>query len=348
MSSEKRKNITCPLVSVVICEHNTPQVFFEEAIRSVLEQTYKNFEIIVIDDCSDSSNCTLPILSDQRIRIYKNNTNLGLAASRNKGISLSGGKYIAIMDTDDICSPDRLERQVDYMEKHLNVVCSGSYVRLFGQRNCKQRYQIRNTDYYRCCLLFGNSPTLTNPSVMIRRELFSNGVVVYDESLKTAEDYDMWTQLSKCGDIRIIKKVLLKYRIREGQMSQVFRSDKMNEYNWKITKKQLLSLGYKNIERDEDLIRCRFTDRCIEPFKYLVFLKELIDANSKSKYFNEKQLVKRCKFQWKQKVYSITSLSDFKGLLKQLDSREKIQVIMWCILRPFNLFYKIKELFNRI
>ena len=163
-----------PLLSVVMCEHNTPIDFFKDAIESVLSQTYRNFELIVVNDCSTDFDSKKKYLTDDRIIILQNSENLGLAASRNVGIRAASGKYVIIMDTDDVCLKSRLKEQMKYMERHPNVICAGSHVQLFGNRNIKQRYKIGNNEYYRCCLLFGNSPTITNPSVIIRSEVFKN------------------------------------------------------------------------------------------------------------------------------------------------------------------------------
>lgn len=330
-----------PLVSVVICEYNTDIKYLRDAINSVLAQTYTNFELIIVDDCSSTNYSKEDFLSDPRVRVIKNKINMGLAASRNIGIDNSFGKYIAIMDTDDICHKNRLSIQVRFMEKHANVVCAGTYVKLFGNRKCKQKYSIKNTDYYRCCLLFGNSPTVTNPSVIIRSELFKNKKVRYDEQLKTAEDYDMWVQLSQNGDIKIIKKVLLDYRIRDGQMSEVFRSKDLNQYNWSIMKKQLNCLGHDVSMVGETFLRKDFKDTSIDAFSYFNFLNSLVKANQKTGFYNVVSLRKRCKQQWKQKVYSTVNQGQLKFLLSKISFSKRMQIYMWIILRPLNIIYRI-------
>ena len=333
-----------PIVSFVICEHNTDPEFFKEAILSVIEQTYSNLEIIIVDDCTHTISFDDDFLHDERIKIIKNERNIGLAGSRNVGINASHGKYIAIMDTDDICEPNRIATQVDYMEKHPDVVCAGSYIELFGKRNGKEKYIIDDNDYYRCCLLFGNSPTISNPSSIIRKEVLKRNNISYDESLKTAEDYMMWVTLSQYGKLRIIKKVLLNYRIRSGQMSEIYRREDLDDNHWKIVKKQLNCLGINEISKEKEMfIRTNFKSETINPYDYYLWLQELISANEKTHFFNQRSFKKRIKEQWKQKVYNIRSFTVFKSLFKKLSFTKKIQVLWFEFVRPFN---KVLYLFH--
>ena len=108
-----------PLVSVLIPVYNTKYRYLREAIESILNQTYGNFELLIINDAScDNAEDVILSYKDERIKYYKNETNLKLIATLNKGIELSKGKYIARLDADDYCTPDRLEKQVKYMEEH--------------------------------------------------------------------------------------------------------------------------------------------------------------------------------------------------------------------------------------
>lgn len=336
-----------PLVSVVMCEHNTPIEFLKEALGSVLAQTYRNFELIFVDDFSNTDYSLLSELHDSRVKIIKNKINLGLAGSRNVGIQNSQGKYIAIMDTDDICFNNRFEKQVKFLEKHSDVVCLGTQIRIFGVRNCYQRYYIRNNEYYRCCLLFGNSPTVTNPSTMIRSSFFKDGILKYDESLRTAEDYDMWVQLSKIGKIKILPKVLLNYRTRSGQMSEQFRTTYLNDYNWKIMTKQLNGIGYEDFLKDEKFIRENYLSPKIDAFEYHLFLKKLQISNNKTHFFDDRKFKLRCQRQLKNKIYSL-SRNEFNIFMQKATFSLKMKAIFWQLIRPFNLFiniyWKVKSL----
>ena len=336
-----------PLVSFVICEHNTPVEYFNDAIKSVINQTYKNLEIIIVNDCSNIDLDSLGVINfDKRIRIYNNARNLGLAASRNVGISHANGKYIAIMDTDDICFPNRIEEQVKYLEKHKDVICAGSYVQLFGKRNLIQKNKIKNNEYYRCCLFFNNSPTITNPSVLIRKEALDIHRIKYDERLYSAEDYMMWIRLSDVGKVTIIKKTLLKYRIRDGQMSEIYRTDGLGDNGKTIRRYQLEKIGAINSLTDEELgiIESNYRSEKVLPISYFNILMKIKKTNLKSLYYNPKTFSKRIRQQWKMKIYSIKNFQIFKTLIKSLPFFEKIYALLVEIFRPLNIF---KRLFSK-
>lgn len=330
-----------PLVSFVICEHNTPLEFFREAIKSVLNQTYANIEIIIVDDKTTINFDNEEVMKDPRIIVVHNEHNLGLAGSRNVGIAHSNGKYIAIMDTDDICKKDRIQKQVAYMEKHKKVVCLGSFVRLFGQRNVKQKYRIKSTNYYKTCLLFGNYPTLTNPSVLIRKEVFDNGVK-YCEDLFSAEDYMMWVRLCEVGKIKVFPKILLSYRIREGQMSQIYRTNDLGPNGIIIRKYQLAKLGANDLNDTEfDLLVKDFTSSNVDINDYFNLLNKLLDKNLVTNYYDQKMFKKRINVQKRMKIYHLRSFQEYRESYKLMNNHDKKLMILTIITRPFNIFKKI-------
>lgn len=200
-----------PLVSVVISTYNDEK-YINEAIKSILCQTYKNLEVIVINDASsDNTAKVLEHISDDRMRIFHNKENLKLAHNLNVGISKSTGKYIARMDADDIALPDRIAQQVLYMESHPEVDVCGSYVKAFGNADNVMSYPVSQEEI-KVRLLFEN--TLCHPSVMFRKESID---FEYDESFSAAQDHELWSRIVWNKQIRNIPEVLLKYRIHKGQ-----------------------------------------------------------------------------------------------------------------------------------
>ena len=110
-----------PKISVIMAVHNEPCKVLEESIRSILTQTYKNFELIICDDCSEKETLEFlkgVLLWDDRIKLLRNTQNLFAAATRNKGILASQGEYIAIADADDFSYPDRLQKEKDFLDNH--------------------------------------------------------------------------------------------------------------------------------------------------------------------------------------------------------------------------------------
>ena len=180
-----------PKISVVIPAYNA-EIYLSEAIESIINQTFKDFELIIIDDSSVDNSWEIIkkySLQDNRIKIYRNEVNLGIAGNRNKGISLSSGEYLAWQDADDISIATRLERQVSFMEAHQEVGIVGGYLEIFRHNEIlsERHYPLDDLSLRRC--IFRYSP-IAQPTAMIRAEAFKK-VGVYDLSLPPAEDLDM-------------------------------------------------------------------------------------------------------------------------------------------------------------
>ena len=227
------------LISVVMPVYNTPADILAEAVNSILDQTFDDFEFIVIDDCSDNKETSeyLDALDDIRVRKVRNNQNIGITKSLNIGLKLASGKYIARMDSDDIALPQRFERQYAYMESHPDVVVCGSNVRLFGNRNRTWKVPTDDQELYRIRLLFSNIGP-SHPSVMYRREKMLELDLWYDEELEYAQDYMMWVNASKVCRVACIDEVLLLYRWHEGQVS-VAKAEKQRKSALRVREKQL-------------------------------------------------------------------------------------------------------------
>lgn len=190
--------------------------YLREAVDSILNQTYEDFELIVLDDCSpDNAQEILDTYSDPRIVRHRGERNVGLANILNTGIGLARGQYIARMDSDDISLPNRLQVQVEYMESHPNVDLCSCAMQLFGAREGLWRRDA-DPDKVRIAALFF-SPVL-HASSLWRREAFENHSLLFDQTAVPAEDYDLWCRALVAG-LRLVNlpDALYRYRIREGQ-----------------------------------------------------------------------------------------------------------------------------------
>ena len=209
-----------PIISVVMSVFNG-QAFLSEAIESILGQTFRDFELLVVDD--GSTDRTADILAgyasrDGRLRVLRHE-NKGLATSLNIGINLAKGGYIARMDADDAAMPHRLKEQVDFMERHPEVGVLGGAAELINAtghvihttRPPLEDSEIRSL-MLRCC-----NPIL-HPTVVMRKEvaLVSGG---YRKAALDAEDYDLWLRMSERSRLANLGKPLLRYRIHSGQVS---------------------------------------------------------------------------------------------------------------------------------
>lgn len=209
-----------PQVTVLMSVHNGEK-YLETAINSILRQTLRDFDFLIIDDAStDASSAILSDFArkDARIQILTNKRNLGLAASLNRGISQIKTPYIARMDADDIAAPQRLEEQLAYMEQNPSICASGTWITQFTQDTYLHIDEpATNPQTVRERTLF-NGPQIMHPTAMIRTEAIKaiNG---YDEAFLCAQDYDLWLRLLDYGDLANIPKSLLFYRIHETSTS---------------------------------------------------------------------------------------------------------------------------------
>ncbi|OLE54026.1 MAG: hypothetical protein AUG51_10405 [Acidobacteria bacterium 13_1_20CM_3_53_8] len=237
-----------PLVSVVMPVHNGEK-YVLEAIQSILRQTCKNFEFIIVNDGSDDS--TAEILErckreDGRISIY-HQKKLGFTTALNSACKLAKGKYIARMDADDISLPQRFSRQVKFLEAHPAHSLCGTWIKAFSAtKNHVISYPTDSEDI-KCLLLF--ECAFAHPSVMMRRKLFEVHGLSYNHSFREASDYSLWVEASKVGALMNIPEVLLFYRVHDSQVSEYDRERQQNLAQ-QVRIRQLKELGV-SAEKDE-------------------------------------------------------------------------------------------------
>lgn len=237
------ENKTHPSVTVVLPAHNAER-YMALALESILEQTFQDFECIVIDDCS--SDGTWGIIEefarkDNRIVPLRNEVNLKMSKTLNKGIEQARGKYIARMDADDWSYPDRLQSQFSFLEAHPEVgICGGimevcdAELRVTGRR----KYALTDADIRKKMFYF--SP-FSHPLVMIRKSILDQ-VGYYEGAYNPAEDYDLYFRLGKKSKFANLNKVLLKYRV-VGQSMTTGSTKKMALMTMRIRKKYAREYG---------------------------------------------------------------------------------------------------------
>ena len=205
-----------PKVSVLMPVYNTKEEYLREAIESILNQTFTDFEFVIINDGSTNENIEKVIKSynDKRIR-YFNQDNHGLIYTLNKGIELCKGEYIARMDSDDISLPKRLEKQVKYLDSNSSVGVIGSWINCFPQGKVVKL--ISQPKYFN--LLQGNC--FAHPSLMIRKSVLKQFNFRYGNYIH-AEDYELWSRMIRYTEFCNIQEVLLNYRCHNEQISVEF------------------------------------------------------------------------------------------------------------------------------
>jgi glycosyltransferase involved in cell wall biosynthesis len=209
-----------PLLSVILPVYNGLP-YLHEAIESVLKQTFSDFELIIIDDGStDNSAQLIENITDPRIRFLRQ-SNQGLAATLNRAISLSSGKYIARQDQDDICYPARFEKQLNFLEANPNVAIVGSSARILVGNETSNRSLVHPTEdaVIKFGMLFDNH--FVHSSVMIRRAVLDKvGGYAEDKSRQPPEDYELWSRVMKEYKVGNLPEVLMVYREVAGSMSR--------------------------------------------------------------------------------------------------------------------------------
>lgn len=214
-----------PLVSVVMPAYNAEK-YISEAVESVLCQTYKNFELIVVEDAStDGTLDVIKTYKDKRIKLFCNPFNQGIAETTNRGIRESRGTYIALLDDDDIAEADRLSLQVDYMETHTEIDILGGRTILINERGEIMDYSNeprRNPRYIKAVLLFG-CLDFWNGTAMIRKNFIEKHHLYYRNNCYGMQDYRFYMESSKVGNISSISRFLLRHRLhKENNTEQNF------------------------------------------------------------------------------------------------------------------------------
>ena len=206
-----------PEVSVIMSAYNDER-FIREAVESILNQTFKDFEVIIINDGStDNTGEVLGSFKDERIKVI-NQDNMGVSKSRNKAIELSKGEYVAMIDADDISLPKRLEKQVNFLDEHKDTGFVGTAAESIDEKGdvlytipcIEDNETIQKTLLEKNCFI--------HSSVMFRRKAFEK-VSGYRNEIKYVEDYDLALRISEYYRIYNLKEILCKYRLNKEGVS---------------------------------------------------------------------------------------------------------------------------------
>jgi glycosyltransferase involved in cell wall biosynthesis len=291
-----------PIVTVLLPVYNGEK-YLQEAIESILQQSFSDFEFLIIDDGStDNSRSIIEQFSDHRIRLLTNPKRLRLSGVLNRGLQEAKGKYIARMDADDIALTQRLQQQVTFMESNPLVGLCGSAIEIFGE-NIKVRTDIypENSEKIHAYALF-DCP-FCHPAVMLRKYMVLENELNYDGSYYPTEDYELWSRAIKLFPVANLSEVLLKYRVHEESMTGS-DWDQMDRQATRIIRGQLQKLGIE--PSGEDLLLHRNVGRgrsCLLNEitgldKSEMWLQHLIDKNYEIRKYDERVFAKTVAMIW--------------------------------------------------
>lgn len=241
-----------PLVSVIIPCFNC-ESYVEQAVISIMKQSYRNMEILIADDCSTDN--TLAILmklkkEDNRIHVFRNTQNLKIVKTLNNLIAVAKGKYIARMDADDISDKDRIKFQVCFLEKNTDYALCGTnacFIDKDGTKLYQSNMPITDTEnrffmqYY---------STLLHPTILARSEILKNNM--YDEAYLYAEDYELWCRLifEKNYKVYNLPNILFSYRMFSEQSSDVHRKEQWESSAAIFDRYSITDYVYKDIHEE--------------------------------------------------------------------------------------------------
>lgn len=259
--------------------------YIKQSIDSILDQTFEDFELLIINDGStDSTEDIILSYQDKRIVYVKNNTNIQLVDTLNKGIDLAQGKFIARMDADDISYPTRLEQQIDYLMRNEDSVLVGSWAEVINEQGkiVKYRKPAINHSHLKAELFFYNN--IVHSSVTGKTEVFRE--FKYNNNFPCAEDYHLWMLMANKYPIANLPEYLIQYRLHEENIVQL-KQNILQQSVKKILEIQLSKLGISLSKEDMEkhfLLCYSYHDyHCLsklnfyEANEWLIFLKKIND-----------------------------------------------------------------------
>lgn len=279
-------------VSVIMPCYNS-SLFVSKAIKSILSQSFETFELIIVNDGSvDDTELQIKKFNDHRIVYIKFNQNKGKCTARNAGISAAVGKYICMIDFDDIAPPNRLELQYNFLESNLNVGCLGGAHEITDETYKVKGISQNPLAYSVIKVWLLKDCFINNSTIMIRSNLIRKHNLFYNENYKKASDYDFLVRASKLFPVRNLDDVLIKHRyysyqisagkkIEQIEIDDIIRKEQLKQFNIKPAKEEIdihLKLIKEQYVSDDNLKLCE--DWC----------NKLLEANEKVKLFNNNEL----------------------------------------------------------
>lgn len=321
-----------PKISAIMALYNTPYKLLENTLKSILNQTFSNFELIIIDDASTTDYKNFfGKFNDKRIKYYKQQRNTGPGHTRNEGIKKALGEYIAIVDSDDIYYPQRFQKQLNFLESNPEISIISSAFKFSNKHKIAD--VLEKDEDIKIALLFNSA--LSNPAIMFKKEEFIRKNLFYPEDIKFAEDYSLWID-AMFSDIKManLKQVLMTYTRRKNQLSKSKVEEQGNILK-NLYKKIFKNLGIDFSDEDielhfainnEDYRSIKSKDAIINWFD------KIIEKNDIAKIFNENKLIEK-------REIILKHLSDAQNRIFKI----KLLEYNLCIYKPFKITIEARD-----
>jgi len=314
-----------PSLSVILPVYNA-ESFLKEAIDSLLNQTFSDFELLVYDDGStDKSRLLIDTYTDPRIIRKYSDINQGLIKVLNTGFNDAQGKYIVRMDADDICLPDRFQKQFDFMEAHPKVGICGTQLKLIHNDEAVNR----PTDDIALRWWFFKGSPLAHPSVIIRNSVIKEHQLRFDSNVYVAEDFDLWWKMAFHCQMANIDEALVRYRIHPGQESSA-KSEKQNESHRNSLHQFMRTIGLDNQEFSIQFVQSLLTRELASNYqnilKVISFFNTLIQNANACKFYGKDTIISERNNQMQYLVNTIQKFEfDHLKLLKNSDFKASLK-----------------------
>lgn len=278
-----------PKVTVLMPVYNGEK-YLCEAMDSILNQTFTDFEFLIINDGStDNSVRIIESYQDPRIRLVHNERNIHLIRTLNKGLELAKGEYVARMDCDDISHPERLKKQVQFMDEHLEVGVCGTWVDMFSDPTGESSiwYSPIDSEELKIHLLFETA--LAHPSVLLRLSSLNRYNLSYAPEDLYAEDYGLWVRCSCFFPMCNIPEALVRYRINSMGITQTHRCEQKKSVTG-IRRRYLSMLGINANDLELEIHNHIAENGCMDMGGLGIlkhWFQKLYEANTNVSFFSE-------------------------------------------------------------
>lgn len=294
-----------PRVSIVMPVYNS-EVFVSDAVKSILDQTYRDFELIIVDDAS--TDASLEIISgfdDDRIRIFENDKNRGIVYSRNRGLAQIRGEFYAPFDSDDVARKDKFEKQVEYLDHHPDVALVGSWARLISHKGrlYKKHWKLdAKPELIPSILLFRNY--FVHSSIVVRKNTFRH--LQYQPGMDVVEDYKFCADISFNHQVANYPAYLIDYRIHQHSAMRI-NNQRLFEQDIKIYRYLFDFLDMTLSDTDLNCIFAMKESTRINDMMHLQhihdFLIRILTQNKQLAFLDHRQLQKAVANRWLKACY---------------------------------------------